>query len=154
MSRVNRLPQSILADEGVGEGDELSHDGGEGDFGLLSVAEKAYVEGLQVGIEAGCGEGGHVDAGAQAGAPAPDVALAPDVAAVARNRGQASDHGSLFARARAELGEVRQQGDSGDVADAWDRGEDGKAPGERRVGLDDALDLGLQPSTARSTVLS
>jgi hypothetical protein len=35
-SSVSWLPQSILADEGVGEHDELAHDGGDGDFEQLS----------------------------------------------------------------------------------------------------------------------
>ena len=54
------LPGAVFADEGVCEDDELSHDGGEGDFGLFAVCEEAVVEGLERWIEAGGGDRGHV----------------------------------------------------------------------------------------------
>ena len=44
-----RLPEAVVADEGVCEHDELSHDGGEGDFGSLSLGEQAVIEGLDPG---------------------------------------------------------------------------------------------------------
>ena len=47
-------------EEGVGEGDEFAHDGDEGQLGLLAAVAEALVEGGQGRVEAGRGEGGHV----------------------------------------------------------------------------------------------
>src|SRR5258707_1992955 len=99
------LPGAVFADEGVCEDDELSHDGGEGDFGLFAVCEETVVEGLERWIEAGGGDRGHVEGAADMGASALDVAGAAALAAVAGDRGEADEHGGLLGRQGADLGE-------------------------------------------------
>jgi hypothetical protein len=103
------LPGAVFADEGVCEDDELSHDGGEGDFGLFAVCEETVVEGLERWIEAGGGDRGHVEGAADMGASALDVAGAAALAAVAGDRGEADEHGGLLGRQGADLGEADKE---------------------------------------------
>ena len=56
-----RLPGSILTDEGIGENDEFSHDGGEGDFGLFSAGDEAVIEGFERWIASSGGNGCHIE---------------------------------------------------------------------------------------------
>ena len=58
-----------FGDEGVGENDELSHDGDEGDFGLFSCGAEAVVECLEVWIGTCGGQSGHVEGAANMGRP-------------------------------------------------------------------------------------
>ena len=81
--RVTRLPEAVLCDEGVGEDDELSHDGDEGDLGLFSCGAELVIDGLEVWIAARGGKGGHVEGAAQLRASAADMAGAGLFAAIA-----------------------------------------------------------------------
>ena len=73
------------------------------------------------------------------GASALDVAgVCRLLAAVASDRGEADDHGGLFGRQGADLGKADDQRDRGDGSDAGDGSQDGKPPGEARVGADQA----------------
>ena len=80
------LPGAVLRDEGVGEDDELSHDGDEGDLWLFSCGAEAAVDDLEVWVEAGRGEGGHVEGAAQLRASAANMTGADLFAAVAGDR--------------------------------------------------------------------
>ena len=65
------LPSSILADEGIGEDDELSGDRDEDDFWGFSTGCEALMEGLHFGIEAAGAERGEIENAAHGWASAP-----------------------------------------------------------------------------------
>ena len=60
-SRQERLPFSALAKQGIVEDDELSPDGGDGDFCWFAGRFEPLVDGLEVWIEAAGDEGGYVE---------------------------------------------------------------------------------------------
>src|SRR5271166_5575304 len=84
-----RLPESILTDEGVGENCELSHDGGDGDFGLFSAGDETVVEGFQVRIVPSGAVGWHIESGPDIGPSASDGAGSAALAAVVGDGGKA-----------------------------------------------------------------
>ncbi len=141
---MKRLPESILSDEGIGENEEFSHDGGDGDFGLFSAGDETVVEDFEGWIVSRGGKGGHVQGASQVGSSASDVARAVVLAAVVGDGGKADDHGGLFGGERAEFDEADDEGDSGCDPDAGDGGEDSEAAGKERIGGDQALDFGLE----------
>ena len=64
-------PMAVFADKGVGENEELAHDGGQGKLGLFAVGAKLIVEGFQVWIAAGGGDGRHIKCPPDMGAGRP-----------------------------------------------------------------------------------
>ena len=66
------LPGAVVANEDVGEDDELAHDRDEGDLGGFSGGPHGLVVGPEVWVVAGCDEGAHVESGAHAGASTGD----------------------------------------------------------------------------------
>jgi len=54
-------PFATLFEEGVGEDDELSHDGGDGDLGGFSGFDQLLVFRLHVDVQARGDEGRHVE---------------------------------------------------------------------------------------------
>src|SRR4051794_33165384 len=58
---------AVVAEECVGEDEELSHDGDDGDLGLFAGGAETVSEGGEGRIEASCDEGGHVEGGADGG---------------------------------------------------------------------------------------
>ena len=79
-------------------------------------------------VEACGAHGGHIEGVSDLRAPAPDVARPAGLAAVAGDRGEADEHGGLFGRQGADLGEADDQGDRGCGADAGDGGENDHPP--------------------------
>src|SRR5688572_24660437 len=65
-----QLPGSILADERIGEDDELAGNRDEGGLGRFASGSQPLVEGADVGIKPGCREGGEIEGPSQAWAPA------------------------------------------------------------------------------------
>ena len=53
-----------VSDEGIYENDEFSHNDGDGEYDWLSGADTSDLFCFEIGIEAGCDEGGHVEPGA------------------------------------------------------------------------------------------
>lgn len=85
------LPETVLADEGVGQNQQLAHDGDEGDLGLFSGGAQASIEGSEVVIAAAGGERGHVEDAPHRGAAASDVAFTAAFPAVGTNGRQAGE---------------------------------------------------------------
>jgi hypothetical protein len=139
-----RLPGSILADDGVGENCELSHDGGDGDFGLFSAGHEMIVEGFQVRIVPSGAVGWHMESGPDVGPSASDSAGFAALAAVVGDGGEADDHGDLFGGELAEFDHAGDEGESGARADAGDRGEDFEATGKGGIDVDPVTDFGLE----------
>ena len=69
------LPDAIVADEDVGEDDELAHDGDERDLCGLPLGAEAIVDGLEVGVEARGRERRQVKGAAEVAAAAADLRL-------------------------------------------------------------------------------
>ena len=130
------LPETILAEQGVEQADELAHDGDEGDLGRLAAGEESFVEGLGRGFATDCGQGRHGEQVARLGAAAADGAAAAVLAGVAVEGSEAEEGSGLAAAEGAELGHVGAEAGGGDGAAAGDRADDGGAAGECGVGGD------------------
>ena len=59
LSVMNSLDGEIVTECGVGEGDELSHDGDHGDDGFFTVGDEPFIEGSEPRIMLAGGKGGH-----------------------------------------------------------------------------------------------
>ena len=104
-------PQPICFDECVCQFDELSHEGGEGDFGGFSGSPELVLDRLEVRVEAHGDKGWHVERVAQVFASAlecrgsendpgdrfPDARLAVPFSRLARHRCQTGEARHLFA---------------------------------------------------------
>src|SRR5271156_1377558 len=143
-----RLPESILADEGVCENCELSHNGCDGDFWLFPAGDETVVEGFQVRIVPSGAVGGHIESGSDIGPSAFDGARSSALAAVIGDGGEADDHGDLFSGELAEFDHAGDESDSGARADAGDRGEDFEATGQGGIAVDPVADFGLEVGDA------
>src|SRR3990170_869579 len=98
------LPWSTVSEDGVEDGEELTHDGGEGELLGFAGGEQASVEAGQDGVVMGSDEGGHVEHGADLGPAAPGCARAAPGAAVTVYGGDTDQGGDLFV---VELAEFR-----------------------------------------------
>jgi hypothetical protein len=80
------LPRPVFFKERVGENDELAHDRGEGGLWLFAGGDETAVEQFERWVEAGRGDGGHVQGFAHMSAPASDMTRAIVLATVASDR--------------------------------------------------------------------
>ncbi len=78
-----RLPEAVVAKQGVGEHDELADDGGDRDLVRFAAVGQPLVEDAHVGVAAAGGSAGHVEHLARAGPPAADMASAAGPGGVA-----------------------------------------------------------------------
>ena len=110
----------------------------------LPSSTRTFVEALENRVVLGGDEGGHVEAGADLGAAAPDGAPAAHGTAVPVEGGDADQGGDLPSVEAAEFGQVGDQGAGGGLADAGHALEQvlGLAPG--RGAPDGGVDLGLE----------
>ncbi len=111
------LPRPVLSKERVGENDELAHDRGEGDLWLFTGGDETAVEQFERWVEAGRGDGGHVQGFAHISASTSDVTRAIVFTTVAGDRREARDHGGLLGRQGADLVQSDDQCDRGDRSD-------------------------------------
>jgi len=137
-------PRPVLSKERVRENDELARDRGEGDLWLFADGDETAVEQFERWVEAGRGDGGHVQGFAHMSASASDVTRAIVFATFAGDRREARDHGGLLGRQGADLVQSGDQRDRGDRSDAGNRGENIKTPGENGIAGDQPLDLGIE----------
>jgi hypothetical protein len=79
----------------VGEDDELSHEGGEGEFLSFAAIKETEVERFQDRIVAGGDERGHVEDRADLRAASEDVALTAELTAVVVKGSNAGKGGGL-----------------------------------------------------------
>ena len=117
------LPLSVFANAGVCENEELSHDGGEGDFSQFAFFDEAIMEGSERRVETSGGQRSHIESASDMGASALDVTGSAALAAIAGDRGEADEHGGFFGRQGADLGEAGDQGDRGCDSYAGDGGQ-------------------------------
>ena len=71
-SRKRWCPFTAVSEQCVGEEEELSHDGGDGDFGGFASRFELLVFCLEFGIEAHCDERGHIERLSDIGSSAAD----------------------------------------------------------------------------------
>src|SRR5438105_6561799 len=90
------LPHSAFADEDVGEHDELSGDGNDGELGGFSSGDEATEEGFHIGVKAGGGDGGEIEDAPYVGLAAPDDADALALAGLISDGGEAGQHADLL----------------------------------------------------------
>ena len=96
--------------DGVEDGKQLAHAGGEGDLLGLAGGAEAPVEGPQDRVPAARDQGAHVENGAYGGSATPDRALAPERAAVAIEGSDANETGDPSSVQGAQLGQGCQKG--------------------------------------------
>lgn len=99
-------PETICFEQDVSGDDELSHDCGDSDLCGFSGFDELTIFGLEVGIEAGSDESGHVEGLPDIGSPASDEALAFPLTRLARDGSEAGEAGGLFVLERSEFGMV------------------------------------------------
>ena len=76
------MPWLLIADDGIEDGQEFAHHGGQGQFGWFTQGNESAIEGAQCGITTGGGQGGHVQTGPHR-SPAPvDVSFPPPAAVI------------------------------------------------------------------------
>ena len=138
-------PSSIFGNEAIGEDDDFSSDGGEGEFGWFSSCCEVLVAALHVGIAAACDQGGHIERAAQGRSSTLDAAFCLDGATFARMRREAGEGGDLLAGDTTDLGELGQEGQGGDRPHAGYGAQDGGLAIEFGVGLYDGVDMRVEP---------
>ena len=112
------------SEQGVGQDEELSSDGDEGDFGGFAARLERGVEAFHGGAVTDGSDGGLVECDADFGATAADVSDAAGGSAVVGEGSEADEGGDGSPRSLSEFGQVHQE-DAGDLrADADDGLED------------------------------
>lgn len=127
---LGRKDKVRVFQELVGENDELSHEGGEGEFFSFATSERTEVERSEDRVVAGGDERGHIKDRADLRAAAEDVALTAELTAVAVKGSDARQGGGLGIGEGTKFWHQRDEGRGGEHADALD--------------LAEAIDLGEQ----------
>ena len=99
------LPWSIVPDDGVEDGEELSCDGDEGDHFRFAGSDEASVEGLELRITPGGGHGSHEESCPHGAAAATDEALAAPLARLPGPGSETTQGGDLTAIEGTEFGQ-------------------------------------------------
>src|SRR5215213_10574031 len=93
---------------GIEEDEEFAGDGDEGHFAGFAGGFEFEKEGFEDLVFANGGEAGEIEEATGGSAPAGDVALAAELAAVVVERGEAGELGDGAAAERAEFREVAE----------------------------------------------
>jgi hypothetical protein len=154
-SRGPRLPCSIVADHGIEDGDHLSHDGDDDDFGFLIGRGETVVKDLEGGIVSGCAEGSHVEDVTDRHSAAVDAAMSFELATVEVVRRKSDEGSDLFAAHLAELWQESDQSEGQCRTHAAHRGQQFIALRENGIGSDylghafvEQMDISLKPREA------
>ena len=105
-----------MFEHSVQDSEQLAHTGGEGCFLGFTGGTQAMVESTDDRIMAGSYQGSHVESRPYHGSPAPNRALASQVATVPVKRGDAYQSSDLPAVQIAQLREIGQKGGREDGA--------------------------------------
>jgi len=135
------VPGRLILEHGVDDGEELAHDGDEGDFGRLARRTQALIEGAERGVVPCGDQRGHVEGGAYGCATAPDLTATPPLAAVAVEGGDADEGGDGAAVEAPQFGEVGEQGPRDRGTDAGDAAQEVFLDAPDRTLLNRATDL-------------
>src|SRR5829696_7405027 len=118
------LPWSVVADDGVEDGEEFSGCCDEGDHLGLSGGDEAVAEGFEGWVVTGGGHGGEEEDGAHGGAASADEAPAAPPPRLPGEGGKAGERRDLAPLETAELGQLGQEGAGDDRPDAGHRDEE------------------------------
>src|SRR6056297_2219910 len=142
------LEGGLVAQDGVGDGEQLAGDGDGDDLSRLApVAQPAHEAGAEAAVAQGA-ERGHVERAAHAPAPGPDGAVAAPFAALARLGREPAEAGDGAPVASAQLGHGGDQCDAGHAPDARNGLEQGHGPGAFGMAFQEPGDGGLDPGDA------
>src|SRR3954447_25638472 len=144
-SAVGLRPCTVVADDCVERGEQLSHDGDDGEACGLTCVAQPSVEASQRRIVTDGGQAGHEERRPHFDASALDASLATKAAAVAVHRRDAGEGCDLVAIDAAELGQFDDQGARDDVTDAGYALEQILFGAEQRALLDQRVDGVVDP---------
>src|SRR3954471_12943800 len=130
------IPGGTVADHGVEGGDDLSHDGDDGDLRFLSSGCEAVVEGFEGRIVATGSQGGHVEHSPDGCAPAPDGAHPFHLAAVEVIGREPDDGRDLLAAHLAKFRQQRDKSEREDWTNTRHRGQEPITFGQGGIGGD------------------
>ena len=137
-------PRFARAEDGVQGDDELSHDGGNDDFGRLAVPFKFIGEEAHDGIVLDGDERRHRERLADSGSPRLDMARPFELSAIVVYWRKARHAGGPGLCECADLGHVSQDRRDGRRADAFERLHEARLARERFAGFEACCDLGLK----------
>ena len=137
-------PEPVVAEQDVGEQEQLAHDGRQGDLPRLAVGDQPPVLGGQVGIAADGAQRRHVKKPPHPCAAALDAAAALPAPRLARHRGDPREAGRGLGVESAQFRHVDDESGDGDRAEAGNGGQHLGAPRQRRVFRQQPADAGVQ----------
>ena len=123
-SRVSGGPFSLIADKGVGENKELSHDRHDGDLGGFPGFDEGLILGLEFRVESDSVEGGHIESLSGSWTPAADGSHSMGLAAVPWDRRETYEAGGLGVLETPELGRLDDEHVCSHLANAWNARQD------------------------------
>ena len=107
---MRRVPASLMLEQRVENREELVHTRGEGHLGELPRGPQAQVKGPQHRVAPHRGQGAHVQHGPHRRPAAPDLAPAPEPAAVPIEGGHADQGGGGLVRQGPQFRQLREEG--------------------------------------------
>ena len=130
----------MLFEEAVEMDEEFAHDGGESDFVSFTAGDETLIKSFEDGVEAGGGQGSHVEGASNTTASALDAAQATSRAAIAIEGSKTGQGGDLAPGKGAQLRHVGQKAGDSQRANAADFGQELGFGGKKRMGFDQGLD--------------
>ena len=118
------VPGGVVFDEGVEDGEEFPHAGGDAELVGFALLGEPLGELSDDGVAAGGVEGGHVEGAADASPPAADPSGFGGMSAVLVDGRDADEGGDLLAVDLAEFGELGDERDGRDGSDSGDAGQE------------------------------
>ena len=132
---------NVVADEGVGEGDEAPRDGDEGDLGRFSGDAQVEIGLLEFRMAARCDERGHVEGRPHAGSTPGDGVAPAGKPGLRGMGGKSSEAGGRLAVDGAQFRHLDDDESRDARADARDRGQNGAPARHSVLGVDAAVEI-------------
>ena len=136
-------PIAVLFEQGVGQQEELAHDGGQSDLRRFPLAAELAVLRTQVRVATDRRQGRHVEKPPHPRPAALDEAAALPGAGLARDRGETGQAGNRLGIEAAEFRHLGEQARRGDARHARDRGQDLGPAGQYPVFGQPLADFGI-----------
>jgi hypothetical protein len=142
------IPGGIVPEHGVEDDEQLTHAGGDDDFGLLGTSiwgalGQSLRKGADAFVAASGAESRHVQGVPDGDASAPDGSCSGESSAVVIEGRHADQCGDLLAVELSQFGEVGQEGGGGGETDAGDGGHEIDLVLPVVVITNDLVDLGF-----------
>src|SRR5215217_8884919 len=132
-SLLSALPWCFGPDDRIEDAQEATHAGDECDLLGAPAFDQALVMLADDGVPADSGEGGHIEGITNVGSPTGDRASTTHLPGIAVDRRDPDESGDTAPIELTEFGQIGNQDERGDVADAWHGGEQiiSSPPGRR-----------------------